>query len=432
MPAENLGVETEYIEFKESVGQLSRGIEALTAMLNKHGKGRVVFGVKDNGDVIGIEIGNKTITDISQGIANSVKPAVIPDIRIEDHNGKILLTVDVTGTNKPYSARGEYLIRSGNENRKIDPDQLRDLMLQNSSDLITSLEAANRDLTFHQLKTLYLDAGLTITDDTFAKNTGLLTGSGKYNYLAELLADTNNCSIKVVTFKGRDKQKMLTRNEYGYKCMILAMNQAYTYVQSLNETRVDAKEGMQRRQTKLFDEDCLSEAWANACLHTKWIRQVPPAIYIFCDRIEVVSYGGLPADYSLDEFYSGISRPVNMQLQKIMGQLRIVEQTGHGVTKITARYGVDAFEIGENHITVTIPFAFERHVLQGEPPQNLTVSEQRVYNEILKNPYVTTAGIAANLSMSVSNIKQIVLKLKEKGKIQREGSKKTGRWEILQ
>ncbi|HJJ36850.1 MAG TPA: winged helix-turn-helix transcriptional regulator [Methanocorpusculum sp.] len=388
--------------------------------------------MKDNGDVIGLEIGNKTITDISQGIANTIKPVVVPDIRIEDHDGKILLTVEVTGTNKPYSAHGEYRIRSGNEDRKIDPEQLRDLMLQNSGDLIASLEATNQDLTFHQLKTFYLDAGLSISEETFAKNTGLLTSNGKYNYLAELLADTNNCSIKVVSFAGTDKQTMLVRNEYGYKCMLLAMDQAYAYVQSLNETRVDSKEGMQRSQTKLFDEDCLSEAWANACLHTKWVHQVPPAIYLFSDRIEVVSYGGLPADYTIDEFFSGISRPINHQLQKIMGQLRIVQQTGHGVTKITARYGKQAFEIGENHITVRIPFAFRRQVLQQVQPRNITASEEGVINEIKQDPYITKPLIANHLQMSEANVSKIILKLKRKGLIGREGSNKTGKWELYQ
>ncbi|HJJ54906.1 MAG TPA: putative DNA binding domain-containing protein [Methanocorpusculum sp.] len=430
MTPENLGIETEYVEFKESVGQLSRSIEDLAAMLNKHGKGKVIFGVKDNGDVIGIQIGNKTSTKISQGIANGIKPTVIPDIRTETHGEKDLLIVEVSGTNKPYSAHGEYRIRSGNENRKLEPDQLRELMLENSGDLVTSMWATNQDLTFHQLKRFYLDAGLSIADETFAKNTGLLTNSGKYNYLAELLADINNCSIKVVVFAGTDKQEMLIRNEYGYKCLLLAMNQAFIYVQSLNETRIESREGMQRNQTNLFDEDCLSEAWANACLHTKWVHQVPPAIYIFSDRIEVVSYGGLLADYTLDEFFSGISRPINQQLQKIMGQLRIVQQTGHGVTKITARYGKDAFEIGENHITVKIPFAFERQANLQVQSQNLTASEKAVINEIMQNPQVTISIIAAHLSMSISNVNQIIRKLKQKGRINRVGSKKTGMWVI--
>ena len=39
----------------------------------------------------------------------------------------------------------------------------------------------------------------------------LLTNNGKYNYMAELLADNNDISIKVVTFAGVDKTVMLKR-----------------------------------------------------------------------------------------------------------------------------------------------------------------------------------------------------------------------------
>ena len=47
--------ETEYIEFAESLDQLDRGLDTISAMLNKHGKGTVLFGVKDNGDIIGVK-----------------------------------------------------------------------------------------------------------------------------------------------------------------------------------------------------------------------------------------------------------------------------------------------------------------------------------------------------------------------------------------
>lgn len=38
--------EDEHIELNKSLDQLDRGIESLTAMLNKHGFGKVVFGVR--------------------------------------------------------------------------------------------------------------------------------------------------------------------------------------------------------------------------------------------------------------------------------------------------------------------------------------------------------------------------------------------------
>lgn len=83
---------------------------------------------------------------------------------------------------------------------------------------------------------------------------------------------------------------------------------------------------------KLFDFACFREAWLNACLHNRWSRQTPPAVYIFRDRIEVVSVGGLPDGLALEEFYEGKSKPVNLELQKIMGQLDYIEQTGHSLT----------------------------------------------------------------------------------------------------
>ena len=121
---------------------------------------------------------------------------------------------------------------------------------------------------------------LSINNDSFNKNNGLLTKNGKFNLLASILADNNNCSIKVVKFKGEDKSEMISRNEYGYKCLILAMQNALEYVQSLNETRVVVNEEAVRKEIHLFDASSLREAWNNACLHTRWDKMVPPCIYI--------------------------------------------------------------------------------------------------------------------------------------------------------
>ena len=66
------------------------------------------------------------------------------------------------------------------------------------------------------IKFLYTQEGLTINDSTFLKNEELLDEDGNYNIQAELLADENRFSIKVVRFEGNDKgTKILLRNEYG-------------------------------------------------------------------------------------------------------------------------------------------------------------------------------------------------------------------------
>lgn len=423
----NLGIETEYIEFKESVSQLTRGLESLSAMLNKHGKGRVFFGVKDNGDVCGLQIGNRTITDISRAVSEGIKPTVVPIIQTEVYDGKVVILLEAEGNAKPYAAYGEYLIRSGNENRKIEPELLREILFQNTTELITNMESIRQDLSFHQLKRLYLSHGLTIDDQTFERNMNLLTERGKYNKLAELLADENDISIKVVRFRGQDKSEMLSRDEYGEQCLLTAMKNAYEHVSAMNETRVQMDQGMERKETRRFDSSCLDEAWTNACLHNRWARSIPPVMYVFSNRIEIVSTGGLPFDLTEQEFFQGISHPVNLALQRIMGQLGLVEQTGHGVPKIISVYGKEAFQLAENHITVTIPFAFPLES-QRQSAIPLTKSQKTVYDAIREYPTATIRDLKQLTSLSESRINQVIRELKQLNIISREGSRKSGYW----
>lgn len=257
---------------------------------------------------------------------------------------------------------------------------------------------------------------------------GLLTSNGKYNYIAEILSDNNNCSIKVVRFKGENKLEMISRNEFGFKCMLIAMKQAYDFTSSFNETRVDLNSGLERKELKLFDEKCLDEAWLNACLHNRWSRNVPPAIYIFSNRIEVVSTGGLPLDYSKKEFFEGVSHPINMSLMKIMGQLDYIEQTGHGVPLIVSKYGEKAFELYENHIIVKIPFAFNPSFNQLE--YNLSPSHNKVLTIINENPTLTLNQLIQLTNLGRTRINQIISDLKKNGKIERVGNNRSGYWKV--
>ncbi|MBR3150587.1 MAG: putative DNA binding domain-containing protein [Erysipelotrichaceae bacterium] len=426
----NLGIESETIEFKLSTSQTSRALEALTAMLNKHGRGTVYFGVRDDGEVVGQNFGDKTIRDLSEAVMTRIKPQVVPTIDTDEFESKRIIIVNVEGNNKPYSADGQCLIRSGSENKKIDPELIKELVFTNSAEIMTNLESYNQELTFQQLKQLYILHGYSIDDRTFEKNTGLMCRNGKYNQLADLLSDNNDYSIKVVRFAGKDKSKMLVRNEYGYRCLLLAMQQALEYISSINETKVELSGKASRREIRLFDDECVREAWSNACLHTKWSKMIPPVINVYSDRIEIVSTGGLPVGYPLEDFYQGISHPVNRQLQKIMGQLGIVEQTGHGVPLIVSKYGRDAFEVTSSHITVTLKFSYETEAREADL-SSLNESQKKVLNAIRTSPAILTSDIARVTGLSISSVNKGIRALKDQNKIRRIGSNKSGYWEII-
>ena len=431
----NIGTETEQIEFKKSTGELKESIVSLASMLNKHGKCELYFGIKNDGEVVGQQIGNDTLREISQAIANFIRPQIIPSISFELADEKNIIKITAEGRERPYSAFGKYYIRSADEDREISPAVLRDMMLS-ANNAIVNIESNNQNLTFSQLKLLYAEKNFTLNEETFKNNLNLLTQSGKYNLMANILADSNSFSIKVAKFRGTDKTELITRNEYGYKCLLVAMRQVLDYAEALNETSVEIN-GAMRKETKMFDFDVFREAWLNACLHNRWSKQTPPAVYFFSDRIEIISIGGLPKDYSLDDFYAGRSRPVNLELQQIMVQLDYIEQTGHGVPLIISRYGKNVFDITENFITVTIPLRKPNEQLNADKPKtgnsrDFNLTQKKVLNAINDDGSVTKKELSEKLRLSVTAISNAIAYLKDAGIISRIGSNKKGYWLVNQ
>ncbi len=425
----NLGMETELVEFKKSTGELKEGVISLASMLNKNGKGTLYFGVRNDGEILGQQIGDRTLREVSQGIANAIKPQVIPTIIMELCDDKNVIKVTVEGDEKPYSAYGKYYMRTADEDREISPQQLRSLML-GASDSIVNIEANNQKMTFNQLKTLYIGNNLTLRENTFKQNLNLLTRNGTYNLMADILADVNSYSIKVAVFSGTDKTNLIKRNEYGYKCMLVAVKQVLDYMEALNDTVVDVG-GSLRKESKLFDFACFREAWLNACLHNRWLRQTPPAVYMFDDRIEIISVGGLPEGLTLEEFYAGKSKPVNLELQQIMVQLDYIEQTGHGVPLIVSRYGREVFDISENFITVTIPLNHKRNTKDSFFNASAKVIDSRngkILELMKEDPGISVREISRLVDLGTTTITKRIHRLKEEGIIERKGSKKTGQW----
>ena len=347
-------------------------------------------------------------------------------------NNKKIIKVYVKGHNKPYSAFDKFYSRSFDEDKQLSPENLKALLNRDDEiDHIINKKASNQDLTFTQLKNLFTNKNIPINNKKFEENFKFYTEDKKYNYMAEILSDENDLSMKVVTFKGTDKTVMLKRTNYGGKCLFLSINNILEYMESINETKVKLS-GITRKEEKYFNYECFKEAFLNACVHSKWSEEIPPAVYIFDDRIEIVSNGGLPDTLSKEDFFAGVSKPVNLKLLNIFEKLDYIEQTGHGVPLIVKTYGEEAFYISKHTIIVTIP-------INKEPLENdlnnfyddLSTSELKVLNLIDKNNNIKTSTIVKSTKFSEAYINKIIRSLKEKKYLDRVGSKKNGSWKVL-
>ncbi len=430
---DNIGREDETQEFKESTAEMDEAMESICAMLNNSGKARVFFGVRDNGDVIGQMIGKNTLKSISMSVCDSIEPSVVAKITVlNSSDGKEYISVETQGTVRPYTVKGNILVRTGAENRKAPLSELRRMILSSGDNLLDT-SSYNQDLTFSELCTMLRNRGFDVQDDErLRKSFGLLNSEGKLNYQAQLLSDQNNIPLSVAIFRGTDRSDMSFRKDYGGRSLLIEVNQVLDFVQAQNEVSVEVGTG-NRKETELFDGKAFREAWINACVHNNWIGHIAPTVHIFDDRMEVISYGSIPYWLSMEDFFSGMSLPVNDALMRVFVQTGLTEHTGHGIPVITSAYGKEAFDLTNGTVTVTLRFrglrsAASRHAME-EP---LTDREMSVLDAIRSNPYAKLNDVAYMSGVSRTYVGKVVLKLKEKGLIERMGNQRTGYWKVRQ
>ena len=125
----NLGKENETIEFKESTGEVKSAMDDLAAMLNKHTFGKVYFGVKPNGDVCGQTVSASSLDDVARTVKEAIRPMIYPEIQEIAIDGKPVIVLTASGTERPYSPFGRYYKRVVDRAEEMTPSELRRAMI---------------------------------------------------------------------------------------------------------------------------------------------------------------------------------------------------------------------------------------------------------------------------------------------------------------
>ena len=344
--------------------------KTMVAFLNTH-EGEILLGVKDNGDIVGLEDIDQKLKRISEIIKDRIAPSAIEFIhpRVEEIRGLFIIRIQVAkGLKQLYYLRkyGQspegVFVRKGTTNRSLTHEEIqRRYELDYAPKLsIVDVEANHQKMSFSMLKNYLVERGYHINDESFYTNYSLVNKQGKLNLLASLLCDEANISIKVVRFNGTQKADgIIDRSEFGYQCLLWAMQKAEGYVETLNLGSSTIQDLGPRKDINLFDKESFKQAWYNACLHNQWIDQPSPAIYVYTNHIEIVSNGTLRSDLSIDEFYRGVSKPVNRELSDIFIKLGLIEQSGFGIPRILKIYDKSVFELLDHTLIVSLPFRYE-------------------------------------------------------------------------
>lgn len=274
-------------------------------------------------------------------------------------------------------------------------------------------------------------------DKSFETNLNLRNEAGEYNLLAELLSDKNNIPFIFVKFQGQNKASISERSDYGYGCILTTYEKIKNRLQAENICISDTTV-RPRKDTYLFDFDCVNEAILNALVHNDWTI-TEPQISMFKDRLDILSHGGLYNGMTKDQFLDGISKPRNATLMRIFLNMGLTEHTGHGIPTIVEKYGKDVFEIESNYIRCTIPF--EQEVIDQTDNKNvgmnvgmnvgLNKTEKKVIELLIEDQSLTSIELSEKIGVTKRTIERAFKSLQEKNLIERIGSKRNGNWIVI-
>ena len=354
--------ETNRIELKRELTDELDIEKEVIAFLNNREGGIIYVGIDKDGSVVGVKDIDGDMLKIKDRIRKNISPSPMGlfDVLAENIDGTDVIKIFLaSGSDKPYyktkygmSTRGCY-IRVGTAAEPMTTDMIEDLFAHRVRNSLKNIPSPRQKLTFRQLHIYYESKGLAL-NDAFAQTLDLLTDDGRYNYVAFLLADENNVSIKVAKYSGTDRLDLISNNEFGYCSLLKATDLVLDKLNTENYIQTRKTEKF-RIDTPLWNKLAVREAVINAIVHNDYTNEVPPKFEIFSDRLEITSYGKIPAGLTEDEFFSGVSIPRNKELMRVFRDVEMVEALGSGMPVILSNYGRQSYEFLPHFIRQIIP-----------------------------------------------------------------------------
>ena len=401
--------ESKELELKSTI--TNTFLKTVSAFSN-YNSGKIIFGIDDNGKIIGLENIEELCLDLENKIDDNISPK--PDFRfIKDTKKNIITLIVEEGLNKPYLYKGKAYKRNDTSTVEVDRIEFNRLTLLGLNQYYEELKARKQDLEFKVLKK-ELEEKLSLKNFSkdVLKTLNLYDDKNAYNNAAELLADKNTFSGVDIAKFGKSIDEILDRNLFvnisiilQYQKTLEVFNRYYKYEQIL---------GSERIEKELIPEKAFREVIANALIHRTWDVNSNIRISMYEDKIEVSSPGGLPSGISEKEYLNGqISQLRNPILANIFFRLKYIEMFGTGIRRINESYKNFAvkpnFEIFENSIKITLPIT--------KTELFLTTDEKIIMDILEKGNILSSSEILEKVEFKKDKLNRILKNLIQKNYI---------------
>jgi ATP-dependent DNA helicase RecG len=452
------GGESDILELKQSTAERREAVRTICAMLNHRG-GRVVFGVKPDGQIVGQMVSERTVEEVAQELSQ-IEPPVFPSIERVDVTAKHQLIVVAVppGSGQPYSYRGHAYQRVGNTSPQLSRAEYNRILLER---LHSDQRWENQPATGWQMadldgaeitRTLEEAIRRGRTDDPGIRDPAeILRGLGLMKHDVLLRAavvlfgrmerieqELPQGLLRVARFRGTDKTEFLdNRQFYGNTFELLLKAERFLRENLPVAGRIQPKI-FERVDDPLYPPVALREALANAFCHRDYsIGGGSVSLGIYDDRLEITSTGTLHFGLTPQALYQPHeSLPWNPLIARVLYRRGVIEAWGRGTLKmeeLTVRAGLPSPEIEEAGGCVVVRFRPSRYVPPSRVAQNVTPRQQHVLALLAQKPggmALREITIALNVQDAPWTIREDLAALKTLGLVTTSGWGRGARWKL--
>ena len=468
--------ESEKTEFKENA-KTNTYIKTVVAFANGNG-GKIVFGVKDNREIVGVENEFEVMDGIINAISDSCYPMIVPDISLHTLENKTVILVEIEGgKKKPYylkskgMQKGTY-IRSGATTRIIEEDYvLKELVLEGENKYFDQqvchgesvsdeeiqkfcewLEKLARKNSENDTEIRKVTRNTLLSWKVLEEKNGRIFPTNAYILLSGKENWEVSRKIQCGVFKGETRSIFVDKKEFEGS-IIMQLEKAYQYVLEKINLSSDIV-GIYRVDKYEIPPKSIREVIANAVIHRSYLEPNDIQVALYDNRLEITSPGMLPSGVNVKRMKEGYSKLRNRAIASVFAYVNIIEKWGSGIPRIIheiREYGLQEPEFipFENDFRVNIyrKSYNTTQSTQGSTQnrinttqdisekekldiKNLTETDKTIINTIINNPEMSQKQIADNLNWTINKVKYYMKKFKQKNILRYEGTSQNGKWEI--
>ena len=465
--------ETETVEFKSTTGTRREATMTVCAMLNQQG-GQVLFGVTPEGRVVGQQVSERTIEEVSAEFAR-IDPPVFPAVqRIKVDGGREIIAITVgRGPAAPYMYRGSAYRRVGSTTVEMRAGEYRRLLFERMhSEQRWENQAADgwsiEDLDANEIRTTVEEAVRRgrLEDPGTRDVRDLLRGLGLFRGGVLLRAavalfgseerigfDMPQCLLRVARFRGIDRTEFLDNRQFQGNAFSL-LRAAERFLRESLPIAGHIEEGrMERVDEPLIPPLATREAIVNALCHRDYsIGGASVGVAVYDDRVEVTSTGTLHFGLTPEMlFQPHESIPWNPLIADAFYRRGIIERWGRGTLKmaeVTTAAGLPLPEIEDAGGCVTVRFRHPASLVHLVVEESTAVTDESVpqvrkLSEVQRNildllnqsdhpPALREIHARVPASASIRQVKRSLARLKELGLVEPTGRGASARWRLSQ